>query len=293
MPDRPKQDGVLLGAAPPDGADTLCALAAIEVRPVPGGARRSANGADVLAALVRSDLRARYGRGAWRLAKWVLDPFAVVGVFLILRVAVLQKGGDAPGLSVACAVVPFQLIMAAVVNAMGAVDIRRPVIVSIAFDRTLIPVASVVTESIAFGASFALLALMMAIYGVAPTVYILWLPVVVALNLLLALALAYPASLFGLWFRDLRQIGVSLVRTAFFLASGLVALNQVHGNTHSLMRLNPLTGLFEAYRDALLYGRNPQPWEILYPLGISLALLAVFVPVYRSEQVHFAKVAPS
>src|SRR5262249_22298345 len=157
---------------------------------------------------------------------------------------------------------------------MGAVESRRSIIVSLAFDRTLIPVASLVTETIAFGASFVLVALMMGIYGVAPTVEIAWLPLVIAINLLLALAIAYPASLFGLWFRDLRQLGVSLVRTAFFLAPGLVGLEQVHGRTHDLMRLNPLTGLFESYRDALLYGRTPPAWELLYPLGCAVVLLA-------------------
>ena len=41
---------------------------------------------DTLAALTLSDLRARYGRGQARLVKWLLDPFALVGVFLLLVV---------------------------------------------------------------------------------------------------------------------------------------------------------------------------------------------------------------
>ena len=55
------------------------------------------------------------------------------------------------------------------------------------------------------------------------------------------------------------------------------------------MELNPLTGLFESYRAALLYGHAPAAWELLYPLGIAAVLLAVFLPIYRSEQRHLAK----
>ena len=68
-----------------------------------------------------ADLKVRYGRGGARLIKWIADPFALVGMYLVLVTLVLDRPGEAPGLSLACAVVPFQLVMATVANAMGAV----------------------------------------------------------------------------------------------------------------------------------------------------------------------------
>jgi ABC-type polysaccharide/polyol phosphate export permease len=79
------------------------------------------------------------------------------------------------------------------------------------------------------------------------------------------------------------------VRTLFFLAPGLVALTQVHGTAATLLRVNPLSGLFEGFRASLLYGRAPAAWELLVPLGWAALLLAVFVPLYRREQPQFAK----
>jgi ABC-type polysaccharide/polyol phosphate export permease len=58
-----------------------------------------------------------------------------------------------------------------------------------------------------------------------------------------------------------------MVRTLFFLAPGLVALSEISGVARDLLPLNPLTGLFELYRDALLYGQSPPAWQILYPLA--------------------------
>jgi hypothetical protein len=37
-------------------------------------------------------------------------------------------------------------------------------------------------------------------------------------------------------------------------------------------------------------GHSPPAWELLFPLGLALLLIAVFVPVYRRQQRHFAKV---
>jgi lipopolysaccharide transport system permease protein len=251
------------------------------------GWRRSLS---VLRALTVSDLRARYGRGSARLIKWLLDPFAVIGIYLLLVTFLLNREGRAPGLSLACAVVPFQLVMLGILNAIGAVNRRKSILLNMQFQRGLIPLASVATESVAFGASFLVLVLMMLIYGVAPTIALLWLPLAVVTTIVLTIACAYPASLFGVWFPDLRAFAVSFVRTMFFLAPGLVALEEIRGRAGDIVRLNPLTGIFESYRDALLYGNRPAAWQVLYPLAFSFGLLLVFGRLYRREMRQFAKV---
>jgi ABC-type polysaccharide/polyol phosphate export permease len=246
--------------------------------------------ADVLASLTVSDLRARYGRGRLPFVKWLLDPFAVVGIYLVLVTFVLDRPGEDPGLAITCAVVPFQLVMLAVINGMAALNIRRAIILNMDFPRALIPVSSVATDAAVFSAGLLLPFLMMAVYGVAPTPALAWLPVALLLNFLLAVSWAYPAGLIGLWFPDLRPFIFSFVRTLFFLAPGLVALSSIQGRAHELVQLNPLTGLFEVYRAVFLYGESPGVRDLLYPLGFSLLLLAITVPIYRREEREFAKV---
>jgi lipopolysaccharide transport system permease protein len=131
---------------------------------------------------------------------------------------------------------------------------------------------------------------MMGIYGVAPTIAILWLPLVIAITALLAVAFAYPAALFGLWFPELRSLGVSLMRTLFFLAPGLVALSEIPEDARDAVRINPFSGLFEAWRAVLLEGGAPPLWSLLVPAAWALLLLVLVVPVYRRDQRHFAKV---
>jgi lipopolysaccharide transport system permease protein len=244
---------------------------------------------DVLRVLTTSDLRVRYGRGRLRFLKWVLDPLAALGVYLLLVSVVLTRGEDAVGLSLACAVIPFTLLMASVVNALTSVQLRGSILLNMGFPRMLIPIASVTTETIAFSASLVLIPVMMLVYGVGPTTAILWLPVALALTVILALALAYPSTLFGIWYPELQPFAVSFARAAFFIAAGLIALDEVTGTARDLLPFNPLTGLFEAYRDALLYGHSPSAWELLVPLGAAALVLAVSVPLYMREQSRIAK----
>jgi ABC-type polysaccharide/polyol phosphate export permease len=284
----PPETGSALGT---DGVAADARAPQIGARPQAGvRAQRLRHELDVLVSLTESDLRARYGRGPLRMVKWLLDPFAVVGVYLLLNSFVLDRPGVAPGLSIACAVVPFQLVMGSIVNALGAVNLRRSIILNMSFDRSIIPVSGVLTETLAFTASLLLLAIMMVGYGIAPTLAMLWLPVVLLTVILLAVSCSYFFALLGLWFRELRVFFVSFVRTMFFLAPGLIALSEIHGRANELVRLNPLTGLFESFRDVLVYGQRPAAWQLLIPVGFSIVVLLLFVPLYRYEQRDFAKV---
>jgi len=240
--------------------------------------------------LTASDLRVRHGRGPWTAVRWLFEPVALVGVYLILVTFVLDRPGDAPGLSLTCAVVPFQLVMLTIGNAMTALDARRPILLNMAFKRMLIPPSAALSESAGFAASLFLIVVMMGVYGVAPTLNVLWFPLVLLVNLLLAAAAAYPAILLGIWLRELKQFVLSFVRVLFFLGPGLVPLAQTSSGTRDLLRLNPMTGLFEAYRDVFMYGDAPAALDLLIPFGTALLLLAAFVPVYRGEQRQFAKV---
>ena len=198
------------------------------------------------------------GGGRFRIVKWVLEPFALLGVYLMLVTFVVDRPGMDPGLSLACAIVPFQLVMTTVVSSTNAITMRESIILNMRFDRTLIPPTTVATETVAFLASLSLIVLTMIAYGVAPTPAIAAVPASSSRSTCcFALALAFPISLIGLWFRELRVFVVSFARAMFFLAPGLVPLSEASETAERWLRLNPLTGLFEAYRAVFLYGDVP------------------------------------
>jgi lipopolysaccharide transport system permease protein len=246
----------------------------------------------VLFALARSDLRIRYGRGSWQVVNWFLTPFVLVGVYVLLRV-ILNRSGDAVGLSIACAVVPFQIVLLSATSGLNAVSLREPILLNRRFDLMLIPPSAVLTEAVAFATSFVMFPLMMALYAVGPTTALLWLPVVVIATVVLALGAAWPAALLGVWAPSLQVFATQALRIAFFAAPGLIALSEVDPDVRRWIVLNPLSGLFEAFRHVFLYGNSPEFWELAYPAAFGIVLMLIFIPLYRREQRHFSKMVTS
>jgi lipopolysaccharide transport system permease protein len=247
---------------------------------------------EVVVALARSDLVIRYGRGHWQIVNWLLGPFFLVGVYVLLR-TILNSSGEAIGLSIACAVVPFQIVLLSATSAMRCVSLREPILLNRRFDRMLMPPSAVLTETLAFAASFVMFPLMMLIYSVGPTTALLWLPVVIAVTLVLSLGAAWPAALLGIWVPTLQDLAAQGLRVLFFAAPGLIALSEVSGTVYDWIVLNPFSGLFESFRHVFLYGDAPPFWELAYPAGFGLLLMAIFLPLYRREKRHFAKMVTS
>jgi lipopolysaccharide transport system permease protein len=246
----------------------------------------------VLAALTRSDLHIRYGRGGWQVVNWLVNPFVQVGVYLLLLV-VIGRVGEGAALSVACAVVPFQIVLLAFDSSMNAVALREPILLNRSFDRLLLPLSSVMTEAFAFAASFLMFPLGMAYYGIPVTAALLWLPLVVAVTFAVAIGIAWPAALLGVWFPNIRIFASQALRVLFFAAPGIVALAEVPDDVRPWIDLNPLTGLFESYRHVFLYGDSPEFWQLAYPAAVGVTLTLAFLPLYRREQRQFAKLVRS
>ena len=176
------------------------------------------------------------------------------------------------------------------INAFQSVALRSSIILNMGFPRGLIPISAVLTETVVLTTSLILIPLMMVVYGVAPTAAILWLPVAFAVTVALSLALAYPAALFGIWYPEMMPFGVSLVRAMFFLATGLVALDQVSGTARDLLPFNPLTGLFESFATPSSTLRRRPHGSCCSPRRGGADPRTGFVPVYRSEQAQLREV---
>ncbi len=222
----------------------------------------------------------------------MVNPFALVGIYLLLRI-VLSRAGNGAALSIACAVVPFQIVILSAESAMSAVTLREPVLLNRRFDRMLIPPATVITEAFAFGASFLLFPITMIVSDIGPTMALAWLPLAVAATFSVALGISWPAALLGIWFPSTKVVVSQGLRVLFFAAPGIVALAEMSPSIRRWIMFNPLTGLFESFRHVFLYGDTPRLWQIAYPMAFGLLLTALFVPLYRREQRHFAKLVRS
>ncbi len=162
------------------------------------------------------------------------------------------------------------------------------------FPRLVVPLANVVSNLVKFGIQFLLYALVYAYFlifsdvQIMPTWYLLLLPVLVALLAGLALGFGIIISSMTTKYRDL-QILFSFVVQLWMYATPIVYPLSMITNEKLLfvMKLNPVTGIIEAFKYATL-GAGEFSWALLgYSFGFMVVLLAVGVVVFNKVQRSF------
>ncbi|MCA1614785.1 MAG: ABC transporter permease [Acidobacteria bacterium] len=244
---------------------------------------------ELLYFLVWRDLKVRYKQTALGVAWVVMQPLLttlVFSVFLGLLVRVPSDGVPYP-LFVFAAMLPWTFFSGAVATSGNSLVGSSHLITKVYFPRVIIPMAAVGGRLMDFLVSFAVLALMMAFYGVAPTWNLLMLPPLVLLVTLLALGVGMWASASNVRYRDVAAILPVLVQLWMFASPVVYPLSVVPEGWRALYSLNPLVGVLAGFRSAVL-GHAFDWGALAFSAAVTAAILAFAAFTFRRTEKHFA-----
>ena len=210
------------------------------------------------------DILVRYKQTAIGVAWAVIRPFLTMIVFTVVfgKIANLPAPGAVPyALLVFAAMLPWQFFATSLSEASNSLIGNANLISKVYFPRLVIPAGSVITSFIDFLITVGIMAAMMAWYRFLPDWRLITLPFFVAL--------AFGTSFgIGLWlcaltvqYRDFRyitpfivQLGVYLSPVGFSSATVRAKLGETLFHFYSL---NPMVGIIDGFRWALLRGQSP------------------------------------
>ena len=251
---------------------------------------------ELLYFLVWRDLKVRYKQTALGVAWIVLQPLVSMAIFSVLFGTLLNvPSGEVPYPVFAyAALLPWNYFAQSLTRSSTSVVGSAHLISKVYFPRLLIPASGVLSGLVDFGIAFVVLIGLMAYYGLAPTPAALWLP----LFLLLAMGTALG---FGLWlsalnvrFRDVNYLIPFLVQIWMYLTPVVYGSTLIPERYRFLLSLNPMTGVVEGFRWALLGDRlaEARPSGALFALSIAIALavLAGGVLFFRHTEDTFADI---
>jgi len=188
---------------------------------------------------------------------WVLEPLALMGVYTVFIKVILHRGGANFPLAVLAALLSFEFFARSVGRSMSLLKATQSSMLSVAFPRTVIPLAVTLSESIRLIIAVAAYIAIAAPFGVMPSpVTALALPFIVV-EILFTLGASYFFAATSVFFRDLSKITDYLFWLLFHLAPGMYTLAMVPAKYRIIFAFNPFTTFFEGLRAPLLYGLAP------------------------------------
>lgn len=247
---------------------------------------------ELLFFLTLRDVRLRYKQTALGVAWAVLQPLLTMAVFTVFfgNLANMPSDGKPYAVFVLAALVPWQLFAYALTQSSNSLVAEQRLITKVYFPRLIVPVASVLAGLVDFLVAFVLLLLLMAGFRVAPTWGVLAAPVFALFAVLTALAVGLWLSALNVQYRDVRYTIPFLTQFWLFATPVAYPASLVPEAYRPLYGLNPMAGVVEGFRWALL-GTDAPDWGMMaVSAGVVLLLLTGGMFYFRRMEKTFADV---
>ena len=242
---------------------------------------------ELLYFLIWRDVKVRYKQTALGAAWAVIQPFFMMVVFSLFfgLLAKVPSDGIPYPVFTFCALLPWQLFANALTESSNSLVGNQNLITKVYFPRLVAPISAVLGGLVDFVIAFVILLGMMLYYGIVPGWAIVTLPGFILLAVMTALGVGLWLSALNVQYRDVRYTIGFLVQLWLFLTPVAYPSSIVPEKWRPLYGLNPMAGVVEGFRWALL-GKSQPPGAMLW-VSVAVVIVILFGGLYyfrRMEQ---------
>jgi len=247
---------------------------------------------DLFWMLAARDIKIRYKQTVLGIAWAVIQPLFTMLIFSVIfgRLAKLPSDGLPYPVFAYCALLPWQLFAFALTEASNSLVANRSLLTKVYFPRLLMPLAAVSVGLADFAVSFVILLAMIAYYGITPSLVILTIPLWTLLTVVTALGVGLWLSALNVRYRDIRYTLPFLTQVWMFATPIAYASSIIPPAWRPYYALNPMVGVVEAFRWALVGGAAAPGVTVAVSVGAVVVLLVSGLFYFRRTESTFADV---
>jgi lipopolysaccharide transport system permease protein len=264
---------------------------------------------DLIRQLTKRDITIRYKQAAFGFAWALLLPASVVLAGMAIRFALAYssgkglQAGDLAGMAVKA--VPWAFFVGCLNVATPSLVSNMSLVTKIYFPREVLPLSAILAQTFDSTIGGTLVLVLLPVLGVAPSLQLIWVPVLLLLLWTLALGLGLFLSCANLFFRDVKYLVQVFITFGIFVTPVILDATRYGPRGAPIMMLNPIAPLLEGLRLAIVEHHNLlepmaagapvsfvfwHPWYLAYSATWAIAgLLFSAVFFHRSER-RFAEI---
>jgi lipopolysaccharide transport system permease protein len=237
------------------------------------------------------DVKVRYKQTVLGASWAILQPLISMVVFTLLfgRLARVPSEGEPYAIFSYAGLLAWNFFTTALTNSSNSLVNSTNLITKVYFPRLLVPTAAVGAALVDVAIASIMLFAIMPIYGVGFHVSLLMLLPLVMLTALTASALGIWTSAVNVKYRDVRYALPFAIQMLMFLTPVIYPVSFLPARWRWLLRLNPLSGVIEGFRDAVF--NRPFNWiGLAISAGVTAVLLLAAVCIFSRMEEEFADV---
>jgi len=245
---------------------------------------------EMIFSLVRRDLQGRYKGSVLGFLWTFLNPLLQLGVYTLVFSVIMRNGIEDFYLFLFVALVPWIFFSTSVAGGSSCIWAQQEMVKKIYFPREVLPISYVTSQFVNMLLSFLVIFAVLIVTGKGINIIaILYLPLIMIVEYLLALSAALLSSSITVYLRDVEYL-LGIVTMAWqFLTPVMYSVEQVPEKLRVFFMLNPMTPVIIAYRDILYYKRVPEMGTLLSAVIFGLIMLFIGCLTFSKLKRHFAE----
>lgn len=245
---------------------------------------------EMISSLVKRDLKSRYKGSVLGFFWMFLNPLLQVFVYSIVFSTIMRMDIPKFYLFLFVALVPWLFFSTCLSAGTTVIFSQQDMVKKIYFPREVLPIAFTLSQFVNMLLSFIVIFVVVFFSGIKiEPLALLYLPVIMLIEFVLALGISFLVSGLTVYFRDLEHI-LSIVSMAWmYLTPVVYPVEMVPEKLVKFIYLNPMTSIVIAYRDILYYGRCPEMSTLLNATIMGALVLIVGRISFSKLQRGFAE----
>lgn len=238
--------------------------------------------------LVFRDFRVRYRNMSLGILWSLLNPLIMMGAltFIFTRIFPSPNVKNFP-VFVLCGLVPYNFFTLAWLNGTTSIVDNSGLLKRIPLPKEIVPLASVLSIAVHLIIQILLLLGSALLFGRGPNIQWFWLPLVWGLEIIFVCGLALLTSTINVYVRDTRYIVEAINTILFWLVPIFYSFDRIPARFAGVYQLNPVAALVLCLRNILLTATAPPNSTLLRLAGVSFAMFAVGLMVFRQGKRSF------
>lgn len=247
---------------------------------------------NLLYAWTRRTILGRYKQSALGIMWAIIQPVAQVMIYTaIFTLVVPVDTGDIPyPVFSFVAMGPWLLFSAGMSDMVSSMIVNMNLVSKIYFPREILPFAMLIARLLDFSISLVIVAILLVVFRLPFFVQgWLFIPVLVAIQLLFTAGLGLIGASFNVFYRDSQYI-IALILQVWFYASPIIyPVTSVPEQYRTLYFLNPMAGILQAYRSILLEGEFPGS-SLMLSTVVAIVIFIIGLWFFKRTESQFADV---
>jgi lipopolysaccharide transport system permease protein len=237
------------------------------------------------------DIKIRYKQTALGFLWVIIQPLSMMIIFTFFfgNLAQIPSENVPYPLFVLAGLLPWTLFSEGLTRSTMSTVVNANIMTKVYFPRIIMPISGILSPLVDFAISFSILVVMMAYYGFVPTLNIIFLPFFILLALATSLSVGLWLSALNVKYRDFQYTVPFIIQLWLFVSPVVYPASMLPESIRFLYGLNPMVGVIEGFRWALL-GTGTPSGLVLVSVAVVVALMIGGGYYFRSMEQYYADI---